>query len=78
MANIDLTDDQKRLLLLLSKFTKPAKKKDEQETWIKKIPLSSLIYRGIKLKIFNPNKWKFKIWIIGTYIYPQPREYDLR
>jgi len=53
MSNINLTDDQKKLLILISKFTKPAKKRDEEETWIKKIPLSALIYRGIKLKVFQ-------------------------
>ena len=49
----NLTDDQKRLLILISYFSKPAKKRDEEETWIKKIPLQSLITRGITLGIFK-------------------------
>jgi len=48
-----VTDDQKRLLILISKFSKPAKTRDEEETWIKKIPLLSLINRGIHLKVFR-------------------------
>jgi len=53
MADEQLTTDQKRMLILISKFTKPAKKRDEEETWIKKIPLQALIHRGIQLKIFS-------------------------
>ena len=52
MADEQLTTDQKRMLILISKFTKPAKKRDEEETWIKKIPLQALVHRGIQLKIF--------------------------
>jgi len=53
MTKEQLTSDQKRMLLLISKFTKPAKKRDEEETWIKKIPLHALVHRGIQLKIFK-------------------------
>lgn len=49
----DMTDDQRRLLILISRFSKPAKKRDETETWIKKIPLMSLVDRGIKEKVFK-------------------------
>ena len=49
----ELTPDQKRLLILISSFTKPARKRDEEETWIKKIPLHALINRGIQLGIFK-------------------------
>ena len=49
----ELTQDQKRLLILISKFSKPAKTRDDEETWIKKIPLMALIKRGIQLKIFE-------------------------
>jgi len=48
-----LTQDQKRLLILMSKFTKPAEKQDEEETWIKKIPLHALITQGIDQKVFQ-------------------------
>ena len=49
----DTTTDQKRLLILISKFSNPAKKRNEQETWIKKISLMALIHRGITKKIFK-------------------------
>ena len=48
-----LTHDQKRLLILISKFSKPAKTRDETETWIKKIPLHSLVNRGIQIGVFE-------------------------
>ena len=47
-----LTQDQKRLLILVSRFSKPAKTREETETWIKKIPLHSLVNRGIQLGVF--------------------------
>jgi hypothetical protein len=50
---VELTQDQLRLLILISKFSKPTKKRDEVETWIKKIPLMSLINRGIQKKVFE-------------------------
>jgi hypothetical protein len=48
----ELTTDQKRLLVLISKFSMPAKTRDDEETWIKKIPLMSLINMGVKSKVF--------------------------
>ena len=53
MAEMNLTQDQKRLLILISSFTKPAAKRDEEEVWIKKIPLLALVNRGIQLGIFK-------------------------
>ena len=53
MSEEKLTHDQKRLLILISNFTKPAKKRDDEETWLKKIPLQALVNRGIQLKIFK-------------------------
>lgn len=53
MQEIKLTNDQKRLLIIISKFSKPAKSRHDEETWLKKIPLMSLINRGIKMNIFK-------------------------
>ncbi|MFQ6060535.1 MAG: hypothetical protein ACE5KV_04440 [Thermoplasmata archaeon] len=49
----ELTEDQKRLLILLSRYTKPAASRKDEETWIKKIPLGALINRGIRTKVFK-------------------------
>jgi hypothetical protein len=53
MDTIDLTLDQKRLLYLISKFSRPSESRDEEETWIKKIPLMALIYFGIEKNILT-------------------------
>jgi len=53
MATKELTDDQKRLLVLISRFSNPSKSHDDEETWIKKLPLMALIYRGIRLNVFR-------------------------
>ena len=53
MAKDNLTSDQQRLLILISRFSKPSKKRDEAETWIKKIPLLALVSQGIYNKIFE-------------------------
>jgi hypothetical protein len=49
----ELTPDQSRLLVLLSRITSPARGKGERERWIKKLPLMALIHRGITLKVFG-------------------------
>ena len=51
--NPQLSDEQKRLLILVSRYSKPSERRDEKETWIKKIPLLSLIYLGIQANIFT-------------------------
>ena len=48
MDELELTQDRKRLLYLIAQFSKPSDSRDEDETWIKKIPLMALIYFGIK------------------------------
>lgn len=53
MTGEELTPDQKKLLLLISKFSRPSLSRDEEETWIKKIPLMALIYFGIKQGILD-------------------------
>ena len=53
MPEEEMTQDQMRLLILISKFSNPAKKMDETETWIKKIPLMALIDQGIRKKVFT-------------------------
>jgi len=52
MAPVNLTDDQLRLLILISKFSHPAKNRDSEETWLKKIPLMALLNRGVQKGIF--------------------------
>lgn len=49
----ELTPDSKRLLILIDKFSEPASSRDQRETWIKKIPLASLINRGVRKGIFK-------------------------
>ena len=53
MDTSNMTPDSKRLLILIDRFSEPAKTRDESETWIKKIPLNSLISRGIRTGIFK-------------------------
>ncbi len=53
MEAIELTQDQKRLLYLITKFSKPSESRNEEETWIKKIPLMALIYYGIENEILT-------------------------
>ena len=53
MTAIELTQDQKRLLILISKFSRPSESREEEETWIKKIPLMALIYFGIEHEILT-------------------------
>ena len=53
MIDDKLTFDRTRLLTLISKFSSPAKRHNEEEIWIKKIPLLSLVYLGINRKIFK-------------------------
>jgi hypothetical protein len=53
MSEQELTQDQMRLLILISKFSKPAKTRNEEETWLKKIPLMALIDRGLRQDIFT-------------------------
>ena len=48
-----MTPDSKRLLILIDRFSEPAKTRDESETWIKKTPLLSLINRGVRKGIFK-------------------------
>lgn len=48
-----LTSDQKRLLLLISKFSEPAHNRKDRETWIKRIPLMSMVNRGIRMGLFE-------------------------
>lgn len=52
-TRVKLSGDQKRLLLIISKFSKPAMSRHEEETWIKKIPLMALIIRGIDINILK-------------------------
>ncbi len=52
MDTTDMTPDSKRLLILIDRFSEPATSRDDHETWIKKIPLSSLINRGVRTGVF--------------------------
>jgi hypothetical protein len=53
MDTSDMSSDSKRLLILIDRFSEPATTRDERETWIKKIPLNSLINRGVRTGIFK-------------------------
>jgi hypothetical protein len=49
----DMTIDAKRLLVLIDRFSEPAHTREDRETWIKKIPLASLINRGVRIGVFK-------------------------
>jgi hypothetical protein len=49
----EMTAETKRLLILIDRFSEPAYKRDEKETWIKKIPLAALINRGVRMGTFK-------------------------
>ena len=42
-----ISDDALRQLILISRFSGPATTPDEEERWIKKIPLMALVTRGV-------------------------------
>lgn len=49
----ELSDDSKRLLILIDHFSEPAHTREEREIWIKKIPLAALINRGVRKGTFK-------------------------
>ena len=49
----ELSDDSKRLLILIDRFSEPAYTREEREIWIKKIPLAALINRGVQKGTFK-------------------------
>ena len=49
----ELTPDLKRLLILIDRFSEPAHTRNDKEKWIKKIPLSALINKGIRKGTFE-------------------------
>jgi hypothetical protein len=53
VTRAELRSDQRRLLILISRYSRPARSGDDEDMWIKKIPLLVLIHRGIKLNIFK-------------------------
>ena len=52
MMDGDLTPDATRLLILVSRFSGPAGSKQEEERWMKKLPLAAMVARGIMLRLF--------------------------
>jgi hypothetical protein len=48
-----LTVDRIRLLILISRFSNPSQRKDEEERWFKEIPLISIISWGIWMGAFK-------------------------
>ncbi len=48
-----ITDEHKKLYYLLSKYSKTAHTKDEQEVWMKELPLRVFGYEGIIKQIFK-------------------------
>ena len=53
MTDDELTADSIRLLILIARFSKPSRTKDEDERWIKKMPLHSMVARGIRMDVFS-------------------------
>ena len=53
MTEPRLTDDGLRQLILVSRFSSPASRPDEEERWIKKIPLIALVARGVTAGTFR-------------------------
>jgi WD repeat-containing protein 35 len=53
MTETAMTEDQIKLLILISKFSRPAKSRDAEETWVKKIPLMAMVYRGVRQNVFR-------------------------
>ncbi len=49
----NLSPDMKRLLVLIDDFSEPAHTREDVETWIKKIPLQSLISKGVREGVFR-------------------------
>ena len=49
----EISDDSKRLLILIDHFSEPAHTREEREIWIKKIPLAALINRGVRKGTFK-------------------------
>ncbi len=48
-----MTDEHKKLYYLLSKYSKPAHSKEEQEIWMKELPLRVLGFEAITKQIFK-------------------------
>ncbi len=48
-----MTDEHKKLYYLLSKYSKAAHSKEEQEVWMKELPLRVLGFEGITQQIFK-------------------------
>jgi len=48
-----ITPDQLRNLILISRFSSPAESVEDEERWIKKIPLMALIGRGVRSNVFT-------------------------
>ena len=53
MAEEEMTQDQMRLLIMISKFSRPVKTRGEEETWVKRMPLMAMVDRGIQLEVFE-------------------------
>ena len=53
MTDDELTADRLRLLILIARFSKPARTKDDHERWMKKMPLLSMVARGIHMGMFK-------------------------
>lgn len=63
--NFELTDDHLKLLYLISKYTRTAKRSFEKDKWIKEFTLRALIYEGIVNNVFNYDYSPMSIEMIG-------------
>jgi hypothetical protein len=51
-ANVELTDDHYKLLYLISLYSKNATAQNEKETWIKELPIRTMVFEGIIERVF--------------------------
>jgi WD repeat-containing protein 35 len=64
-----LTTNQKRLLYLISLHSHPAQSMDDEERWVRDIPMMVLIYEGIVMQVFDFDYAPASKFVNGKRIY---------
>ena len=64
-----LTTNQKRLLYLVSLHSHPAQSIDDEERWVRDVPLMVLIYEGIVMQVFDFDYAPASKFVNGKRIY---------
>lgn len=64
-----LTTNQKRLLYLISLHSHPAQSVDDEERWVRDVPLMVLIYEGIVMQVFDFDYAPASKFVNGKRIY---------